>query len=494
MGAPRDHARASPGAARVVAPKPLAVMRYVQYFLSVAGARFAAMLLSAATFPFLVRVIGVEGFGRWSYVLAVVGFFDLVVNPGLVAYASREVAVHRTGANVLVSEVFTLRAALGVAGALLLTAYALGVESDRATQGLLLVYGVPFLLVGALQSSYLLTSSECFHWASMQQVVAQGAYAIAVFALIRTDADLVALALISLGSLALSTALGWIKLAELGYRLRWTWAPTRFFELLRQSLPLGAAALASQVYTRSGHVIVRWALGETALGLYAAVVRLAEVIFSFVGIFFGLLMPRMALSSSHDEKRRKLAQHGFVLAWTVSVPLAVGGSVLAPDLAASVLGPGYEAGGRLFRVVSFYFLTNSLATFFAGTLLYALGLRHQYLLATTAGAIFGISVNALLIPLMGISIACISYVCSQLVVAAVASKLAPSDLSGLWRGRLVATPVVGSFVMAATLVGLGGGGMNVWLEVALGAVIYASVILAVARRELATILRRKASS
>ena len=478
---------------RAAAPEWLTVLRFVQYFVSVAGARFAATLLSAATFPFLVRVIGVEGFGRWSYVLAVVGFFDLVVNPGLVAYASREVAVLRVGANPLVSEVFALRVALGVVGALLLAAYALGVESDRETQGLLLIYGVPILLIGAFQSSYLLTSSECFHWASMQQVVAQGSYAIAVFALIRTEADLVALALISLGSVVLSAAIGWIKLANLGYRLRWTWKPTRFLELLRQSLPLGAASLASQIYTRSGHVIVRWALGETALGLYSAVVRLAEVVYGFVGIIFGVLMPRMAFLSNQEERRRELSQSSFLVAWVLSVPLAIGGSVLAPELVAAALGPGYVAGADLFRIVSFYFLTNSLAIFFAGTVLYSLGMRHRYLLATASGAVFGIAVNALLIPRFGLEVACISYVCSQLVVAAVAYRLGPADLHELWRSRLVVAPLVGSLVMATALAASTRWSPSVWLEVLLGAAIYTFVVVAIAHRQLAMILRERAA-
>ena len=49
-------------------------MRYLRFFFSVGAARVAATLISAATLPFLVRAVGVEGFGRWSYVLAVVGF------------------------------------------------------------------------------------------------------------------------------------------------------------------------------------------------------------------------------------------------------------------------------------------------------------------------------------------------------------------------------------------------------------------------------------
>jgi len=435
-------------------------------------------------------MLGVEGFGRWSYVLAVVGFFDLAVNPGLIAHASREIAVHRLAANSLVSEVFTLRALLGMVGSLVLTAYALGIESDRETQFLLLLYGVPMLMLGAVQSSYLLTSNECFHWSSMQQVTSQLAYAVGVFALIRTGADLFLLALISLGSVLLSAGVGWIKLWHIGFRLRWAWKPAKFVELLKQSLPFGLASLASQLYTRSGHIVVRWAWGETALGLYSAVVRLAEVIYGFVGILFSLSMPRLAGYSAHDEKRRTLSSNTFLIAWIISIPLAVGGSALAPEIVGTILGRQYDDSAGLFRIVSFYFLTNSMATFFCGTVLYALGRRYQYLIATASGALFGLIVNVTLVPHFGLIAACLSYVCSQLVVAGVAYKMAPRDLPSVWRSRLMVAPLFGCGLMVAVLYAVQGMGWTIWTVVALGGTIYALATLAVAYRDFVLLLRR----
>ena len=401
--------------------------------------------------------------------------------------------MHRLSANPLVSEVFTLRTLLGILGSLFLIAYALGVETDRETQRLLILYGVPILLLGAVQSTYLLTSNECFHWSSIQQVASQVAYAIGVFMLIRSGADLFLLALITVGSVLLSTGVGWIKLGHLGFRLQWVWKPARFVELLKQSLPFGAASLASQIYTRSGHIIVRWALGETALGLYSAVVRLAEVIYGFVGILFSLSMPRFAYysDSAHDEKRRALSSNTFLIAWAISIPLAVGGSALAPEMVGTILGRQYDEGAGLFRIVSFYFLTNSMALFFCGTVLYALGKRYQYLIATASGALFGLTVNITLIPHFGLIAAGLSYACSQLVVAGVAYKMTPRDLLKVWRSRLFFAPLFGSVLMVAVLYAVHGMGWATWTVVALGGAIYTLATLAMAHREFVLLLRRR---
>ncbi len=463
--------------------------RHATHFASVAGARTVTMLLSAVTFPFVVRMVGIEGFGRWSYVLAVVGFCELATNPGLVAFAAREVAARRLEANSVVADVFALRTVLGSAGSVLLAAYAWTVESDPQVRSLLLLYGVPMLLLGAVQSAYLLTATERFHWASLQQMVSQGLYAAAVFALVRSEDDLATLALATLASAALSSAVGWIELSRLGYALRWSWVPAKWADILRHSLPLGAASLASQAYTRSGHIVVKWALGETALGLYSAVIRLVEIVHGFVAILFGLLMPRMALHAHDANRRRLLLRNGFAVTWAVSVPLAVGGSLLAPELATAVLGPQYAAAGELLRIASFYLLANSLSVFFAGTVLYALGLRHRYLAATAAGAAFGIVANVTLIPAFGAGMACTIFVSSQLVVAAVAWLTAPDDARCVWRGRLVAAPLAASAAMALVLGILPGGVLDVWQKVALGAALYALAVVVLAHREVGALLR-----
>ena len=66
--------------------------------LSVTTARVVGTILTAATFPFLVRRLGVDIYGLWSYVVAVCGFTGLVANPGLTTYAAQQVAARREAA------------------------------------------------------------------------------------------------------------------------------------------------------------------------------------------------------------------------------------------------------------------------------------------------------------------------------------------------------------------------------------------------------------
>ena len=59
------------------------LLRYRGFVLSVTTARVVGTILTAATFPYLVRRLGVDMYGLWSYVVAVCGFTGRLANPGL---------------------------------------------------------------------------------------------------------------------------------------------------------------------------------------------------------------------------------------------------------------------------------------------------------------------------------------------------------------------------------------------------------------------------
>ena len=58
-----------------------------------------------------------------------------------------------------------------------------------------------------------------------------------------------------------------------------------------------ATTMMATVYHRTGLLVVRWFLGDYAVGLYAAAVRFVDLLRNFVSIALGVLMPRMALAA-----------------------------------------------------------------------------------------------------------------------------------------------------------------------------------------------------
>jgi O-antigen/teichoic acid export membrane protein len=426
------------------------VLRYGGFVASVTTARFVGTLLAAATFPFLVRRLGVDTYGLWSYVVAVCAFTGLVANPGLSSYAAQQVAARREAAFDIVSDVLILRVLAGAVAALAVLVVA-SFEIRPDVRFLLKLYGIASVLTGSLSLDYLLSSLELFHAQSFLSIAQQSLYAVGIFTLVRSPRDVVWVPLSILGSAFLTSLGGWIFLWRAGYRFRFSIAPRRWAEILVPSLHYGASSLMSSLYHRSGQIAVRWYLGEHALGLYAAGARLADVLRNFLSVTQAVLMPRMALRATNSDRLFRITRlAASVLVW-FGVPLTVGGIVTAPVVVPWLLGPQFQPAVHVFQWVALYMLTAPAATLFAGTILYAMGRHRAYFVSTLAGAVTAVVLNLILPPVFGVAGACVALVLGEFGVALCAFLLCPPELRTAAKTPLLNLSLVASLLMAAGL-------------------------------------------
>jgi O-antigen/teichoic acid export membrane protein len=407
-------------------------------------------ILTAATFPFLVRRLGVDTYGLWSYVIAVCGFTGLVANPGLTTYAAQQVAARRQAAFETVSDVLVLRVlASGVAAVAVLVVARFEVRQD--VRFLLTWYGVASVLTGSLSLDYLLASMELFHVQAFVSIMQQSLYAAVIFTMVRSPKDVIWVPVGIVASSLLTGLIAWTFLWRQGYRFRLSIAPRRWAVILAPSLHYAGSSLMSNLYHRSGHIAVRWYLGEHALGLYAAAARLADVLRNFLSVPQNVLMPRMALHANSAERLPRLTRIAVsILVW-FGVPLTVGGVVTAPVVIPWLLGPQFQQAVHAFQWASPYVITAPAAALFAGTILYAMGRHRAYFLSTLAGAVTAVVLNLILPPLFGIAGACVALVLGEVGVALCAFLLCPPEVRAAAISPLLRVAVISSLFMGAVL-------------------------------------------
>lgn len=425
-------------------------LKYGGFLGSVGGARVAGALMTAITFPLILRRLGVEMYGIWSYVIAVLSFLDLVANPGLSNYAGQQVAARRTAAADVVSDSLVLRALLGlvVVGLIFLLA-ALEVRPEAAR--LLRFYGVSITFINLTGSEFLLSSMELFHERSLLAVTQQAFYTIGVVLMVRSPGDYMWVP----GSILLSALptnlAGWIFLHKKGLRIRLGWHRERWWPMLVPSGHYALATLMSTLYHRTGHLLVRWFAGEHALGLYAAGTRLVDFVRNLVNIGFVVITPRVAQSGDSPTALRRLARISVAGIALVALPLMLGilttGRVLVP----LVLGAQYAESARLLPWLAGYVVAAPLAAFFSGTVLYALGRHREYLISTATGAGLAVIAYFVLVPVAGIRGASLAFVFGEVVVAVVAYRLSPAAAKDVWSSGILKVALVATSVMGAVL-------------------------------------------
>lgn len=484
---PVDKAEPIPGARELQGIPPL--RRYFEFLLSVGFTRIVGMLLGVVTLPFIIRKLGAEMFGVWSYVGAILAFTNIVANPGISTFIQQQVSARREEAGGLLAEAIALRFAAALLAVGIIIGMALLLESEPKTRAILLGYGVPYTLLTVWSSDYLLGAMERFHEASFQMLLQQGLYAAIILVCVRGPADVIWVIAATLISIVAGNLFGWACLRRLGMRPRLAWSPASWRMILRPSADYALASFFAMSYGRCAYFAVRWFLGDRALGLFAAATRLIEVVFGFVSILHGLLQPRLSLRAAQGAplgRILRLSASGLML---LGLPLAVGGWITAPGLLSWALGPQYADSIPLFQWSAPYFITAAAASFYSGTVLYAFGRHRAYLASTAFGAVVAVLLCLALIPALGLVGACIVYSAAQLAVAVCAYFLGPREISESLRGPLHGTALAGTAVMALALTLLPSGALHPLAAVALGACVYLAACAALGGTSLAAELR-----
>jgi O-antigen/teichoic acid export membrane protein len=385
-------------------------------------------------------------YGLWSYVLAVCAFINIVANPGLGTYAAQQVASRREAAFDLIPDILSLRLVSSLVASVPLFVIA-SFEARPEVRQLFHWFGIGILIINILNSDYLLTALEMFHANSFLTIVQQGLYAIGVFKFIRSPKDILWLPGSILGSSLLTSVSGWVVLWRHGFRMTWRIQPERWKGILGPSLHYAASSVMSNLYARTGHIIVHWFLGDYALGLYAATTRFVDISRNFVLIALNVLTPRMALAARTEAGLGRLARFAFVVVAALSIPLMLGLIGTAQLIVPWLMGAKYLGAVPLLRWMAPYIVMGSFASLLSGTILYAMGRYRAYLASTGGGAIAGILLYAPLIAILGLRGACLALVLAEATVAGIAYFLLPRELHSVWRNPMVGYVLLSGLAM-----------------------------------------------
>lgn len=426
------------------------MLRYGAFVGSVGGVRVAGILITSVTFPYIVRRLGVQEYGVWSYVIAICAFLDLIANPGLTTFAGREIAARRESAFEFLSDILGLRLLASILAAMVLTGIVL-LDPQSEIHAVFFFYGIGILLSSVMGVDYVLNALEMFHAASALRISQQILYAIGIFIFVRTSRDLSWLAGSILVSTFLTNLAGWYVLSRRALRFRLRFRVAAWKEIVIPSIHYAGSSLMSNLYHRTGHILVRWFLGEYALGIYAAAVRLVDLARNFVAVLLQVLGPRLALSTRSQQEFRRWAQVAMAAVALSSIPLTIGLVMMSKWVVRLAMGPQYYSAVPLVKWMAPYIISASAASLLAGTILYSMGRPRAYFASTAAGAIAGVILYSLLVPTLGLTGAAVAFVVAEFVVAGTAYFLLPGDLRGLWKSPAIGAALISGVLMLLVL-------------------------------------------
>ncbi|WP_162937605.1 flippase [Indioceanicola profundi] len=367
----------------------------------------------------IARHLGPRDFGLFSYLQAIVTLAGALASMGLYEVVVRNLVRSPDQRDQTLGTAFMLQLAGGFFAAAVVNISVLMTEpNDTLAQSIAAILSITLVLRASEAVKYWFeaqVNSKYVVWAETGAVAAVAGIRLT---LIFLDAGVTAFAYAALAEATFTSAALLIVYSRKQNRLRdWEFGWARARALLHDAWPLILANVAVLVYIKTDQIMLGRMIGEEAVGVYSAAVRLSESWYFLATAVINSVFPAIIAARAVSEQAyRDRLQALYRLMVGISFAVAVPVTFLSGWVTVLLFGPAYAAAGPV------------LATHIWGSLFVFLGVASGKALIldnrsdlslqrTLAGAFMNVVLNLLLIPSYGIMGAAYATIMSQAAAA-----------------------------------------------------------------------------
>ena len=379
----------------------------------------ANYILPLITIPYLVRVLGISGFGILSFAAAIAQVFVVLTEFGFNLTATREISINRASTerlNEIISGVFVLKGALLLLSAFLLASVIFGIGDDGNSN----VYWASFLLAlgNFMFPGWLFQGLEKMPFVTFTNISSKIICVAGIFIFIKSPDDLALAAGLQSAGNVVGGLMGLMLIGRVFPGFKWV-RPS--VTLLKKLINDGRYVFASQVsalLVNGSHTLILGLFhGSGSVGQYAIAEKVIKAANNAQSPICNAIFPRTSALFSEST------EHGLsflrkVLKWVL--PLMVSGClfilIFAGDIVRIVAGESNDDTTLILRILAFIpcsvFLDNLLGT----QLLLNSGRSKQFMSAILISGVLGVLGALCFVPKFGAIASAGAYFGSQLCV------------------------------------------------------------------------------
>lgn len=350
-------------------------------------------ILNFITFPFLVRVLGVDGFGQLSFVISVVQYFLLFSNFGFDLSAPKAIARHDKGIqrSYWFSSIYLAKILILVVLTLIFGIF-LYIFNQYYHVSWLLYCAVYLNVVGtALFPIWFFQGIQQMRYITIVSTIGKLVSVVGVFLCVSSSSDIVwAAGFLSCSNIVatiFSWGILWKMFPNLLCRVKWK----QIKRVIHNSFPYFTSMIAINIYTSTTIVLLGIISSEYAVGLYSASIRIIDAIRGALNPIVDSLYPYI-VRTAKDSKNQALVilRKSFCILSFGTFVVSIGLFFTAGCIVDLVMGSNYEGAVPIFRVLSFV-PTASIASTVLGFLgLITFGYQKLFTYILCMAAIFNL--------------------------------------------------------------------------------------------------------
>ncbi|OGJ43006.1 hypothetical protein A3B60_01040 [Candidatus Peregrinibacteria bacterium RIFCSPLOWO2_01_FULL_39_12] len=389
-------------------------------------------ILGLAVVKITTQYLSVEGYGEYVLIYEFLAFFGIAADLGLFTIAVREMSRDESQIPKIIGNILTLRTILVTVMMILAIAVAFLIPSYSNTKipiGVAIASITVFLGILNGTTTSVLQAKLQMHIASIttviSKIVAVGLMLYIIFWGFPDDNETGFYMLIAAGNIGnfvmvITTDYYVRKITPLEFRFDWDFWKT----ILIKSTPYGLALILNTIYFRVDSLIISFIRGQGEVGIYGVAMKMLEHFAILPLYFMNSVLPVLTKAIKEGtDKYKKIITHAFDFLAALSIPMVVGGVILAYPIIFAVSTPeflsqiseGFYGSDIAFQILIFALMFQFLNVLFAFILI-AVNKQSKMLYINGVGVIFNIITNIIFIPYYGFRGAAVTSVLSELII------------------------------------------------------------------------------
>lgn len=356
------------------------------------------IILPIVTIPYISRVLGAEGLGKYSLTNAYAQYFVLFGMVGLATYCSREVAYVRND-KVKLSKIFWelnfLRFITMGISIIMYTLFCLYIIKSE-NKMISIIQGL-ILLSSLFDISWLFIGIEDFKKVSIRNTIVKLLGVCLIFMFVKNKSQVWLYTLILGGTQLLGQIIMWLDIPkEINFFMP---KKDEIKKHLLFSLKLFIPQLAINVYCMLDKIMLGTLVNEVEVGMYDNAQKIIRIVLTIATSLATVMTPNMINLYVNGEMNKfsKKIYQSFSFVSFLTFPMVFGLIGICKNFIPWFYGPGFAGIENIFYLGSWIMIAVGWASVIGVQVLISIKRENQYTIAVTISAVINFILNLVLI-------------------------------------------------------------------------------------------------
>lgn len=358
------------------------------------------LLFPLITFPYVARVLSVDGLGKYNFANTYVGYFVLLAGLGISTYAVREGTKYRNNRlkiSGFLSEIFSINLISTIIAYIMLIISLLIFKSLYPYAICILIFStqIAFTTIG---TEWIFIIYEDYSYITIRSILVKVLSIILLFIFVKNTNDYLIYAGITVLANAGSNIFNFFyvkKFCDIKLTLDINWKYH-----IKPILIIFATTIAVNIYLSSDTTILGLMKSDYDVGIYSTTVKIYNLVATLLGSVVAVTVPRlsMLLGQNKIKKYRNIFTEVINLLTVFVIPGTVGLIMLSQDIILLIAGKKYLPSVGSLKIIGLTIIFSNFSFIFTNCALIPAKRETAALRNTLITALINIILNLVLIP------------------------------------------------------------------------------------------------